>query len=68
MCQHSKLVATHTLAYHKSNIDTNSIQITGGQANHVPHFMIFTDESTKSVVLAIKGTDNANVKLYIPNT
>jgi len=32
--------------------------IESGQANHVPHFMIFTDESTKSVVLAIKGTDN----------
>ena len=30
--------------------------------------MIFTDESTKSVVLAIKGTDNKNVKLYIQST
>ena len=27
--------------------------------------MIFTDESTKSVVLAIKGTDTMKVKLYI---
>ena len=27
--------------------------------------MIFTDESTKSVVLAIKGTDTIKVKLYI---
>ena len=30
--------------------------------------MIFTDESTKSVVLAIKGTDNKNVKLYIQSS
>jgi len=34
--------------------------IESGHANHVPHFMIFTDKSTKSVVLAIKGTDNVH--------
>ena len=30
----------------------------GAGDHHVPHFMIFTDESTKSVVLAIRGTSS----------
>ena len=30
----------------------------GAFDHHVPHFMIFTDESTKSVVLAIRGTSS----------
>ena len=56
------------LSYFLKAIKSDSIYITGDLANYVPHFMIFTDESTKSVVLAIKGTDNAKVKLYIPST
>ena len=28
------------------------------QNNHIPHFMIFIDESTKSIVLAIRGTSS----------
>ena len=34
-------------------------QILGFGDHHAPHFMIFTDQSTKSIVLAIRGTSSA---------
>ena len=30
----------------------------GSQNDHIPHFMIFIDKSTKSIVLAIRGTSS----------
>ena len=53
--------------YFLKAIDSNLISITGDRKNYVPHFMIFTDKSSKSVVIAIKGTDNPKEKLYIPS-
>ena len=37
---------------------SNIIIPLGSGDYHTPHFIIFTDESTKSVVLAIRGTSN----------